>query len=375
MKKKVVVVRSNFVDRDPWLLKGIETLINSEYDLTLLYWNRDKIRETHEYKYFKSKSLNLRAPWGYKVLPLLPVWWAYIFFSLIFMKWDIVHVINFDSVIPAIIISKLKKKFLIYEIFDIYTDIIILPTYLRRIGIKIENYFMKISDAVIIANKAQNSALGGISNINTIEIYKTPEDHSSLKNYKLNVFTIFYAGVLYKCRLTNLDKVINAIKDIDDVQLIIAGYGDMVQDIKEWSKDLKGKIKFIGTISYNDVLKHTLTSDLLFALYDPDIPGVKNASCNKLFEAIMASKPIIVSKDTAMAQMVKEEDCGIVVDPYNVSEIKKAILKLKDNPSLARKMGMNGRKAYEEKYNKKIMDKRLLSLYDKLSQEVSIEQS
>jgi glycosyltransferase involved in cell wall biosynthesis len=59
-------------------------------------------------------------------------------------------------------------------------------------------------------------------------------------------------------------------------------------------------------------------------------------------------------------------DCGIVVDALNVGEIKKAILELKANQELRRKLGMNGREAYEKIYSWGIMEQRLLSLYSEI---------
>jgi len=41
----------------------------------------------------------------------------------------------------------------------------------------------------------------------------------------------------------------------------------------------------------------------------------------KLFEAMMCSKPILVSKGTAMAELVDRENCGPAVDCRSVVEI------------------------------------------------------
>ena len=50
-----------------------------------------------------------------------------------------------------------------------------------------------------------------------------------------------------------------------------------------------------------------------------------------------------------------------------VEEIKKAIIKLRDDPELCQELGANARKAYEQKYSWKIMEQRLLSFYRKLT--------
>ena len=372
-KKRVILVRTNLVDRDPWLAKEIDTLKRGGYAITLLCWDRDcKASRAQQWETggdYREIRLRLKAPWGIKILPFLPIWWSFVFFRLTVERWDMAHAMNFDSIIPAVIAARLKRQPIIYEIFDVYTDLIVLPQLLRQIGIYIDKIFMRLASAVIIANEAQEKELNGIPNTNVVEIYNTPPDYFRKLDAQGNdIFTIFYAGVLYRSRPTNLDKVFQAIRNIDGVRLIVAGYGDLDKDIEKWTSEAADKVKFIGKISYTEVLERTMTSALLFALYDPVVPSVRYASCNKLFEAMMCHKPIIVSKGTAMADIVEKENCGRVVDSDSVDEIREAIVSLKESPELCRQLGANGRKAYEQKYNREIMERRLLTLYRTISQ-------
>lgn len=371
-KKRVIVIRSNLVDRDPWLAKEIDTLKRGGYATTLLCWDRNckalQPEQREDVGDYGEIRVRLRTPYGIRKLPFLPIWWCSEFFWLMVARWDIVHAINFDSFIPAVIAGKLRRRPIIYEIFDVYADLIVLPRLLRQIGVYIEKHLMHFANAVIIANEAQEKELNGIPNSNVVAIYNPPPDYfKKLDAQGSAVFTIFYAGVLYHCRHLNLDKVFKAIRNIEGVKLIIAGYGDQVQDIKQWVNKSVGKATFNGKISYTEVLERTVTSDLLFALYDPVVPAVRHASCNKLFEAMMAHKPIIVSKGTAMADMVEKENCGLVVDSNSIDEIRKAIVRLKEDPELCYQLGANGRRAYEQKYNRRIMEQRLLTLYRKIS--------
>ena len=67
-------------------------------------------------------------------------------------------------------------------------------------------------------------------------------------------------------------------------------------------------------------------------------------SPNKMFDYMMAAKPIIQAID-AGNNLVGEADCGIDVEPDNVGEISKAILALKSMPEEERRrLGENGKK-------------------------------
>ncbi len=192
-------------------------------------------------------------------------------------------------------------------------------------------------------------------------------DKARLKQSKTsrdkNIFQIFYAGVLLKSR--GFEQIAKA-SNIECVQLIIAGFGTdedyLVGFISKYEH-----IKFIGKIDYKEVLERTLDSDILFALYDPSVPNNKYSSPNKLFEAMMCGKPIIVSDGTSMANIVRTENCGLVVPYGDVNAIRKAIIRLKEDKNFREYLGQNGRKAYERKYSWDIMEERLLDIYHRVT--------
>lgn len=371
-KKRVALIRTNLIDRDPWLEKEIDTLQRGGYAVTLIAWDRERRAFTGEKTAmpddYQEHLLRLKAPWSVKILFVLPVWWCFEFYSILKTKCDIVHAIDLDSIMPAEIAARLKGKPVIYQIYDVYADRAVLPRAVRSIAIFFEKLFMRFATAVQISNETQVKEVNGIPNKTVVPIYSPAPDYLKGKNPPVNeIFTILYAGVLYRSRELNIDKVLQAIKDIDGVKLVIAGYGDMEEDIRQWARDSDGKAEFLGRLTYQQVLERTIASDLLFGLYTPSTPTTKYAaSANKLMEAMMAKKPILVTKDTAMADLVKAEDFGLALDPENVSEIREAIIKLKNDHELYRRFAANARRAYERTYNREVMEKRLMDLYDKI---------
>jgi len=375
-KKRIILVKTNLLDRDPRLAKEINTLKHGGYAVTLLCWDRDckgghseqrEVGNSH-----REIKLRLKAPYGIRILPFLSIWWCFVFSWLMLAKWDMAHAINLDSIIPTLIVSKIKRKHVIYEMFDTYEDEVTLPQWLRTIFVRIDKFFMRLADAVVIVDESRIRELDGIPNDNITVIYNTPPDtlvglHIPSKKQN-STFTIFYAGLLTKGR--SLDKVIMAIQNVEDVKLIIAGYGDQIKELKKEASESPEKVQFIGQINHTEVLQRTLAAKLLFSLYDPSVPLHRFASSNKLFEAMMCHKPVLVSKDTAMAHIVEHENCGLVVDCNSVAEIRKAIASLKQDPELSQQLGANGRRAYEQKYSWKIMEERLIALYQRIAGKV-----
>lgn len=376
-EKRVMFVMAHTPEQDIRISKEARTLKQAGYVTTLLYWDREgktsKLRNTADYD--EGLCLTFKAPIGsIMLLAFFPVWWSFVFFNLMMNKWDIVHPLNFHAIIPSLIAGKLKRKPVIYEILDIYEWM--LPRMARTICMAVDKLFMRFADSIIVADEAQIEGIGGIPNQNIVPIYDSPpdtlskEDRGYLGSQIKGGFTLFYAGVLYKNRRLNLNKVVEAIKEIEGVKLVIAGYGDQVEEIKEWSHHVPEKVEFIGKISYEESINWALKADLLFVLRDPIIPIHRYTCGSTLFNAMICGRPILSNRGTSTTRKVFEENCGIVVDSDNIEEIRNAIIKLRDNPELCKKLGTNARNAYEQRYSWEIMEGCLLALYRELTDEI-----
>jgi glycosyltransferase involved in cell wall biosynthesis len=363
--KRIVFIKTNLLDIDPRMAKELEVLKANGYAITLLCWDRDgRAGSAAKPGPYNQITLKFDAPVGSRILFFLPFWWVFVWFRLMRLEVDIIHAINFDSVVPALVAAKLKRKPLVYEIFDVYVDNKVVPRLVRWLGIKVEKLFIRFAEGVILANEGQPIELKGVPNQNIVEIYNSPPDvFQALNHLKSFPFTLFFAGSLQSDRHTNVDTVYSAIKSIEGTRLIVAGYGDKAAEIKKEADSNPDKLEFLGIISYPEVLKRTMESDLLFALYDTRVLTARYAGGNKLFESMMAGKPLLVNRGTVMAEIATKERCGLVIDSTDIERVREGIKQLKNNPELCRQLGANGRRAYEEKYNWTLMQKRLLEFY------------
>jgi len=353
----------------PRVWKMASTLANNGLKVTILEWDRDSILPTIDYaENIYIRRMRLIAPYGLKLIFKLPIWQLYVFLFILTNHFTIVQPQNLDNLLPAWLACHIKRIKVVYDIADFYADAFVPRNMalLRKIVAWLEKTLVKYVDALILVDEVRVKQVGSQAWI----IYNSPPDiYNKLKtnNYMNSSsdskFTIFYAGILVKDR--GLDILIRAIQDLDDVKLVIAGFGEIE---KKFSSILRGKhnVQFIGRVPYDTVLRLTLSSDCVIALYDPQVPNNIYASPNKLFEAMMCAKPIIVSDGTAMASIVRKEKCGLVVKYNNYKDVQEAIIRLKNNPLLRKELGGNGRQAYEQKYSWDLMKIRLLRLYDQL---------
>jgi glycosyltransferase involved in cell wall biosynthesis len=364
---RVVIVRAALETVSPRGPKTAQVLSSHGHSVILLGWDREcKYPKVSQEEHYEARRFRFRAPFGPRVLAFLSIWWLFEFLWLMKERWDIVQAMDFDTIMPAVIAAKIKRKRVIYEIADIYYKLVRLPRCFTAICVFVDKLFIRCADGVVLASEGVVKELNGIPNKNVVFILNSPPDSCGelqATTKDKGTFTIFYAGALFRSRKSNLDKVFEAIRNIDNVRLAVAGYGDEVDQITAWANEAKDKVQFLGKISYSQVLAKTAEADLLVALYDPSVYVHRWGYATKLFEAMMCQKPILVSKGTAMAELAEKENCGLAVDCQSVDQIRQAIAKLKQNPELCELLGTNGRKVYEREYRWEIMEQRLLSLY------------
>lgn len=366
---KILIIRSNPVSPDPRVEKEALTLGMAGNEVDILAWDRDNTNIKYDRRdYYEIHRFGLKADYGKPLLIIkLFIWWIYEFFYLIRTRYDIIHACDFDTLIVAAFVSKLRNKILIYDCFDFYSDSLpsIVPDIMRNIVSRFEIFFATFAHTVILVDESRIIQFKNRIKKPAI-VYNSPSDALITFNQydeKKEDFLIFYAGILDENR--GFRKIIEATENLKGIQFIIAGFGADEKILINLFKNTTNT-KYIGKIPYKDVIKYTRDCKMLFALYDPKIPNHQYSSPNKLFEAMMCGKPIIVSAETSMASIVEKEKCGIVVPYGDIQKIREAVCSLKNNPGLCRELGENGRRAYEERFSWKIMEKRLINIYNKL---------
>ncbi len=364
----VVMVHGNPVAPDPRVTKEAKSLAKNGHNIYILAWDRvgnhAKIEETD---FYRIQRFSYKAPSGnVKIIFNLPVWWTFVFKWLMKTDWDIVHSNDFVTFPPALFAAKLKRKKIIYDIYDFYADNLPVtsPQLFRKLISFVDRLLMKYADGIIIVDESRYFQIGDNAK-HAIVVMNSPEDviYKNNKTVQITrgaIFTIFYAGQLANER--GIYNMIKAVGDVDDIQIVIAGFGKDEKELKQLFDNYKN-VTFLGRISQESVVEWTMRSHLLFALYDTKIHNNKFSSPNKLFEAMMVGKPIIVNSGTTMSKIVSENKCGVVVDYNDIAEIRRTVLELKQNPILCYQLGSNGRAAYRKKYSWKIMETRLLNLY------------
>lgn len=359
-------IRSNSVALDPRVEKEVWSLATHGFKLTILAWDREgkfSKFESHDDK--KIYRLRLRAPYGKPVIAAYyPLFWIWILLKLLRIRPKIVHSCDLDSVFPALLYRLLMRKAkVIFDVFDSYA-LLVRPTskILSKMFMCLELLAASRSDAFVTVSNKQ-LAIFEAAKLKRIEIImNVPLVMPRLKileqGTKQKKFRIVYAGSISEDR--GLVQLSEATKDIDDLELIIAGIvinRNTLVKIKQFSH-----IHYVGQLKYEQALQLQASADLILALYDPNVAINRIAMPNKVFEAMMLGVPII----TNLTDIIKETKCGVVVNYYDTDAIKQAVLYVQEHPEIKLQLGLNGKRAFEQKFNWSHMERKLLKLYDDL---------
>jgi len=358
-------------------LKPVQIIssLRKKYSIIALGWNRG-IKEDRQ-KYLDNNEiglqlLNVGAPDGYerygtlRLLVYYPIFWGWVFIKLCLQRPKIVHACDSDTFLPCYLYKSLFKKKIVFDVLDRYA-LAYIPTnasnFKKKLGLLInslEESFAKKSDVLLVVSDKifltfRKKPKKCVTIMNCSKDRMIKRSRVETDGFKL----LFTGHVRPKRGLEFLPKI---VMDLKDIELIVAG---RVEN-KELLNNITGvpNIKYLGYLDHNRIIDLETSSHVMIALYDSNLQiQHRYGMADKILEAMMCGLPII----TNIAQeIVKETECGIIVEYNNVEQIKKAIIDLRDNPELRKKLGDNGRKAFLEKYNWTIMEDKLYKIYEDL---------
>jgi glycosyltransferase involved in cell wall biosynthesis len=353
------------------LKKEAEALAENHMDVRVLVWERGWTFPRNDERYTVHSLRLTSVPFGkFSALFFFPLWWLFIFRYLVASEYQAIHAVNFDTFVLALPICKCRRKKIIYDIFDFYADMLVLPVMsvsVRNIIKTVDRYLMKFADGIVIADESRTTQIQKRTSETVIVVTNSPKREllEKVRTEKPRTdFTLFVGGGVSLDR--GVDTLVTAVQRLDSVELVITGYCSSLAYAERLRKMCAGMTNValnLKGVPYETIIAQTAVADLVVALYDPRIPNNQYASPNKLFEAMVCGKPILVSEDTSMAGIVRKENCGLVIPFGDVERITEAIKGLKSDPILCETLGENGKRAYDAKYDWILMEKRLTELY------------
>ena len=373
--RRVVLLRSNPVNPDPAVERIVSVLADIGWKVTIIGWDRNE-----EYD-FKEEELKI----GSQMVRIIRFGIPAIFsgglkknlvsllkFEKRLADWlcknkseyDAIHAFDFDTGFLAKHISKKYKKKLVYHILDFYAADRFRE---NSIGYKIvrnmEFSVINIADATIICSEARKKQISGSKPVKLEIIHNTPGYTQPSENFELKSNTdkvkIVYVGCFEDNRF--IEELINCVMADERTELHIGGFGKNEEYVRECSQKCN-RILFYGRLLYEDVLCLEKQCDILTAMYNPVIANNRYAAPNKLYEAMMLSKPVMMCKNTGWDELILQNDTGILIEPTEKG------IGIGIDMFITRKdewceMGKRAFSVYKKDYSWSVMRNRIRDLY------------
>jgi len=345
-KKKVFVAVTNDVSTDYRVHKICNYLISKNFSVQV--YGRvlsNTIHVNRSYRIIRKKHFFNNEAWFYAEFNIR------LFFYLIFKNYDYILANDLDTLPACFFVSKLKNIELVYDSHELFSESVELEgrKFVKTFWQKLEDFFLpKIKKSYTVSksivdfyDKKYQNKMGLIRNVPLKKDLQVKEEvYFPTKNK-----TILYQGVLNPGR--GIKPMIKALKYIDDLDLIIIGYGKVEEELKGFVREHKmsQRVFFLGRVERDKLFNYTKQATLGMVLEEPLGLSFKFSLPNKLFDYIHAEIPIIAGNLPEISKIINEYKVGVLVEDYKPETIAKTIHNLLKDKTLLSKIKDNQQKA------------------------------
>ena len=377
VSKTILMILSNPFNPDTRVFKEAKSLIEVGFCVTIIAWDRGGKNKAEE-KYGSLRVIRLRVISSYKsgltnVLKLLAFYGRAIL-KVIALKPDIIHCHDLDTLIVGIIGKLVLSCDLVYDAHEYYPEMIFLPVIIRRLlacfeftalhfvnGViaastftarKFERHTSK--KIVVLNNSAETSVFDEISS----GAVRQRREALGLTDDDL---VLVYVGGYSENR--KIEELILASSELRKIKVVIVGPKEGSELLKK-AKDISNVV-CVGWVAPREVPIFTSMADICYYAYDPKSRYADYVNPNALFNAIAAGKPIIGTDVGDMGTIIKEEQCGYIIDEPTVPKIRLLLEQIQKSSQL-NQYAENARKASLRKYNWEYTKRLLIDCYKRL---------
>jgi glycosyltransferase involved in cell wall biosynthesis len=291
-----------------------------------------------------------------------------------------------DSWLIAVTLRALYRTRVIVDMREVYEDrVLSLPRPLQGMARRFLRSFMKhlsmhTDEIIHVSNERkmlyaylakQGVVVASYPDINLFNDIRVMPRQSLRKSGQVRVVHLGALRPTYASdELIAAMEIISAVRH--DIRLCVVGgiAGKLKNiDMADHLKNL-GTFELHGQTPYRETLCHLFDSDIAINLVSPVDLGTRYAQPQKLYEYMAAGVPVIGADVPTISRVLKDEGCGLIVDPNSAQDIADAIMRLADDSCLREEMGKKGRKAAESAYNWAAQEPTLINIVSALTKEV-----
>lgn len=352
---KVVLSVTNDLYTDPRVDKVCNFLTRNGFDVTLVgrcYGDSAALAprayKTHRLRLLFRKSGLFYAEYNIRL-----------FFYLLFHHFDLFVANDLDTLLPNVLVSKLKRKRLVYDSHEYFCGELSIADrpFVKRVWKSIERFcFPKLKDVITVSQSIveQYEKEYGIRPhlVRNIPPKATPpvtESRSSVQLPEDKMIVILQGNALIEGR--GGVELTEAMPLVDPkAVLLVVGAGSVVPKMKRKVQQLQleERVIFVPRVSPEKLFNYTYLADIGINLDQDVCLNAKFSLPNKIFEYIKAETPLVISNLVERARIIQKYQVGLIVEDVRPECIAEKINILLNDKQLYNEMKANCKIAAED---------------------------
>lgn len=371
--KRVAVIRCSEWDITQAVPRTVNSLKAEGFKVTVLCWDFSQKKPLKE-KLDGFKILRFQRRLRYTSLTFIlswPLWWWWIAKTCLAERFDFVHVMNLESVVPAVLVKKLAKHRIVYDIRDPWGMMTSrMPWPIPQFFSLQDEIFSACADGIVLSQGrlsqcADYFGKATSTRVPTVQVLNVPyadmraeSTPSPVKPLRIN-----FSGHISWAR--NLAAIIDTCRHVPDIHLDLVGE---IQDREIW-ESIRGlqNISVYGRVPFTHAMELIEASSLVCVMYNTDTRIAQVASANKMFEAMMMARPYAASSNGYPADIAEKYSVGWSLPYGDRLAFQRLIKSLLVDPDKIVKTGRRGRQLYCSRFKWNGQKENLLQLYSHLA--------
>jgi colanic acid biosynthesis glycosyl transferase WcaI len=258
--------------------------------------------------------------------------------------------------------SRIKGAALIVNVSDMWPDSAVALGTLRRPRLvkaarALEHACYRAAAAIVCPTLGIETVLGELDEsrgkVHRIPPSVDPELFPASPPRPNGAFRVLYAGTVGMSQ--GVGTLMDAAALLDDkaeIEIVIAGDGAEGPELRRrLAEGRLHNVTMLGRVPHERIPELYADADAAVVLLR-DKPLFEGALPTKMFEAMSAGRPLVLSAAGEAATLVREADCGVVVPPERPGDLAAALSDLARDRERAGSMGAAGRQAILEGYSR-----------------------
>ncbi|MGD8769416.1 MAG: glycosyltransferase [Desulfobacterales bacterium] len=261
----------------------------------------------------------------------------------------------------------LRKKKIVFDAFislydSIVSDrkIIAEKSFISKLAFCIDKIACDCADIVILDTNAHIDYFNKtfrISKDKMIRIFASADEDVFYKRKigkKNNRFNVLFIGKYTP--LHGVEYIVEAaeiLKKNQDIHFTFIGRGQLYPKIRSIVKDRHiDNIKFIEWVEYEMLPNYIETADICLGIFSAS-EKASRVIPNKVFQSMAMGKVLITAKTLATAEGLRDGDNAILCNPADPIDLSNAIIKVKEDILLSKKLAFNAKQTFLQNFGRK----------------------